>query len=106
MQLNIQQKKNNPLPAEGRSLWSRREKVRLPLDYRRILGIVDFDRHREVNASHLASFPKERVEEWLDEFEGLNLIEPDELPEENTLPQFAEEERPPPIEEEDREEFP
>jgi|1185.fasta_scaffold18309_2 CheY-like chemotaxis protein len=106
MQLKIQQKKYYRLTAEGRSLWSRREKVRLPLDYRRILGIVDFDGHREVIASHLARFPKERVEEWLDEFEGLNLIEPGELPEEKTLPQLAEEKSPPPIEEEDREEFP
>src|SRR3954471_11058093 len=106
MQLKIQQKKYYRLTAEGRPLGSGREKVRLPLDYRRILGIVDFDGHREVIASHLPRFPKECVEGWLGGVEGRELIEPAELREEKTLPQLAEEKSPPPIEEEDREEFP
>ena len=93
------------LTAEGRALWSRRENVRLPLDYRRILGLVDFDGHREVIASYLARYPAQTVDDWLAEFESLRLIEPAPLPEEKTLPQLAEEKSAPPIELEDREHF-
>jgi CheY-like chemotaxis protein len=106
MHLKLQRKKYYQLTAEGRSLWSRRDKVRLPLDYRRILGTVDFDGHREVIGAHLARFPAQRVDEWLDEFESLNLIAPAELPEEKTLDELAEEKSAPPIEEEDREALP
>jgi CheY-like chemotaxis protein len=104
--LKQQHKKYFQLTAEGRSLWSRRDKLRLPLDYRRILGTVDFDGHREVIGANLARFPAQRVDEWLAEFEALNLIEPAELPEEKTLPELAEEKSAPPIEEEDREALP
>ena len=106
MHLKVQQKRFYRLTAEGHSLWSRRNTVRLPLDYRRILGTVDFDGHREVIGAHLARFPAQRVEEWLNEFETLNLIEPAELPEEKTLDELAEEKSAPPIEEEDREALP
>lgn len=106
MHLKVQQKRFYRLTAEGHSLWSRRNTVRLPLDYRRILGTVDFDGHREVIGAHLARFPAQRVEEWLSEFETLNLIEPAELPEEKTLDELAEEKSAPPIEEEDREALP
>jgi CheY-like chemotaxis protein len=106
MRLKSQKKNYFKLTAEGRSLWSRRDKVRLPLDYRRILGAVDFNGHREVIAAHLARFPAQRIQEWLAEFEALNLIAPGEPPEEKTLPQLAEEKSAPPIEEEDREDFP
>jgi CheY-like chemotaxis protein len=104
--LKVQQKRFYRLTAEGHSLWSRRDTVRLPLDYRRILGTVDFDGHREVIGAHLARFPAQRVEEWLNEFEMLNLIEPAELPEEKTLDELVEEKSAPPIEEEDREALP
>lgn len=106
MQLKPQQKSFYRLTAEGRSLWARRETVRLPLDYRRILGTVDFDGHRAVIGAHLARFPAQRVDQWLDEFEALNLIEPAELPEEKTLDQLAEEKSAPPMEDEDREALP
>ena len=106
MPLKVQSKRFYRLTAEGHSLWSRRNTVRLPLDYRRILGMVDFDGHREVIGAHLARFPAQRVEEWLNEFETLNLIEPAELPEEKTLDELAEEKSAPPIEEEDREALP
>lgn len=106
MRLKNQKKNYFKLTTEGHSLWSRRDKVRLPLDYRRILGAVQFNGHREVIAAHLARFPAQRIGEWLAEFEALNLIEPGELPEEKTLPQLADEKSAPPIEEEDREDFP
>lgn len=106
MQLKIQQKSYYRLTAEGQSLWSRRDTVRLPLDYRRILGVVHFDGHRAVIAAHLARFPAQRVSDWLAEFEALNLIEAAEPPEEKTLDQLAEEKSAPPIEDEDREDLP
>lgn len=93
------------LTAEGRSLWSRRESMDLPLDYRRILGLVEFDGHREVIASHLARYPAERVAAWLAEFEALRLIEAVPLPEEKTLPELARQKSSPPLELEDRERF-
>ena len=106
MQLKVHNKKFYRLTAEGHSLWSRRDQVRLPVDYRRILGIVDFDGHRAVIGSHLAQFSAQRIDEWLAEFEALNLIEPADLPEEKTLDQLAEERSAPPIEAEDREALP
>jgi len=98
-------KKYYRLTAEGESLWSRRESMRLPLDYRRILGLVEFDGHREVIGANLAQFPAASVDQWLDEFETLRLIESAPLPEEKTLDQLAEEKSAAPIELEDRERF-
>ena len=54
------------LTAEGRSLWSRRDVLELPPDYRRILGLVESAGHHEAIAPYL-----------LAEFEALRLIEPD-----------------------------
>jgi CheY-like chemotaxis protein len=61
------------LTAEGRSLWARRQD--LPLDYRRILGLVEYDGQVEVIHSYLAKYPGRVVDEWLTEFEALRLIE-------------------------------
>jgi CheY-like chemotaxis protein len=96
-------KKFYQLSAEGRSLWSRRERIRLPLDYRRILGLVEYDGHREVIVSHLARYPAQTVDGWLAEFEALRLIEAVALPDEKTLPELAQEKSSPPVEVEDRE---
>jgi CheY-like chemotaxis protein len=100
-----QAKKFYQLTAEGDSLWSRRESMNLPLDYRRILGLVAFDGHREVIGAHLARYPAHTVDAWLAEFEGLRLIEAVPLPEEKSLPELAEEKSAPPLELEDRERF-
>jgi CheY-like chemotaxis protein len=93
------------LTAEGRSLWTRRETIALPLDYRRILGLVDFAGHQAVIASYLARYPAGKVDEWLAEFEALRLIEAVAPPEEKSLPQLAEEKSAPPLEVEDLEHF-
>ena len=63
------------LTSEGRSLWARRNEGRLPHDYRRILGMVDYAGYAEVIHSHLARYPARVVDEWLTEFEALRLIE-------------------------------
>jgi CheY-like chemotaxis protein len=98
-------KKYYRLTPEGESLWSRRESMRLPLDYRRILGLVEYDGHREVIGGQLAQFPAATVDGWLEEFETLRLIESAPLPDEKTLPELAELKSAPPIEMEDRERF-
>ena len=91
------------LTAEGRALWSRRTAMPLPLDYRRILGLVDFDGHREVIGSCLARYPARLVDAWLAEFEALRLIEALPPPEQKSLPELAAENSAPPLEAEDRE---
>jgi hypothetical protein len=63
------------LTSEGRTLWSRRESIGLPEDYRRILGLVDACGHKDVIRSRLARYADALVEGWLKEFEALNLIE-------------------------------
>ena len=86
------------LTAEGRSLWSRRDQLGLPLDYRRVLGVVEFDGHREVIGACLARYPAQTVDDWLAEFEALRLIEPAPAPAEKSLPELAAEKSTPPIE--------
>jgi len=93
------------LTAEGRSLWSRRQTVELPLEYRRILGVVDFAGHREVIASYLARYPTGKVDELLAEFEDLRLIEAVAPPEEKSLPELAADKMAPPLEAEELEHF-
>jgi CheY-like chemotaxis protein len=88
------EKKFYRLTSEGRSLWSRRGDMRLPLDYRRILGLVDFTGHPEVIRSHLARYPRHMVDEWLTEFEALRLIESISVTQES-LSQLARKTEPP-----------
>jgi CheY-like chemotaxis protein len=96
------EKKFYRLTAEGRSLWASRQNVRLPLDYRRILGLVDYTGHPEVIQSYLAHYPTRMVDEWLDEFEALRLIESISVKPEG-LSKLARKTEPPPIELEDAE---
>ncbi len=56
-------------------MWSRRETLPLPADYRRVLGMVEFAGYPEVIRSYLARYPERVVDEWLTEFEALRLIE-------------------------------
>lgn len=93
------------LTPEGQSLWSRRASVQLPLDYRRILGLVDFAGHREVIASYLARYPIGKVDDWLAEFEALRLIEAVAPPDEKSLPELLHEKSAPPLEVEDLEHY-
>jgi len=76
--------------------------MELPLDYRRILGLVDYTGHPEVLLSYLAHHPGHVVEEWLTEFEALRLIESISVSEES-LAQLARKTEPPPLEAEDLE---
>lgn len=95
-----QERKFFRLTSEGRSLWARRKNLPLPLDYRRILGLVDFSGHPEVIRSYLARFPAHVVDEWLAEFEALRLIESITAAE-VSLSDISRKTEPPPIEDED-----
>ena len=97
-----QEKKFYRLTSEGRSLWARRGSMRLPLEYRRILGMVDYTGHPEVIQSYLARYPGRVVNEWLSEFEVLRLIESISVTQES-LSQLARKTEPPPFEAEDME---
>lgn len=74
----------------------------LPLDYRRVLSLVDYDGHEEVIRSHLARHPGHVVDQWLTEFEALRLIE-SIAGTEVDLHQIARKAEPPPLEPEDQE---
>lgn len=95
-----QERKFYRLTAEGRTLWARRDKLPLPLNYRRILGLVDFCGYPEVIRSHLAKHPGQVVDEWLAEFEALRLIESTSA-KEVSLAEISGKTKPPPIEVED-----
>lgn len=70
-----QQRRFYRLTSEGRALWTRRESLPLPLEYRRVLGLVDYCGYPEVVRTYLARFPARLVDQWLTEFEALRLIE-------------------------------
>ena len=99
-----QEKKFFRLTSEGRSLWARRNNLPLPLDYRRILGLVDFAGHPEVIRSYLAKYPGHVVDEWLTEFEALRLIESISA-KEVSLSEISRKTEPPPLEAEDMRNF-
>jgi len=63
------------LTSEGRALWTRRESLPLPVQHRRVLGLVDYCGYPEVVRTYLARFPARLVDKWLTEFEALRLIE-------------------------------
>ena len=94
------EKKFFRLTSEGRALWSRRQNLPLPLDYRRILGLVDFSGHPEVIRSYLARYPGHVVDQWLSEFEALKLIESISATE-VSLADISRKTEPPPLEAED-----
>ena len=89
------------LTSQGRALWSRRKTEALPIHHRRILGLVEFSGHREVIRSHLAQFPEDLVDEWLTEFEAMNLIEGLSV-NPPSLSELARKTAPPPLVDEDR----
>ena len=88
------------LTSEGLAIWRMQGSVPLPLDYRRILGLVDYSGHVEVIRSRLARLPAYAVDALLADFEGMRLIERGaaKIP---TLAELAREARIPPIEPED-----
>jgi CheY-like chemotaxis protein len=89
-------KKFYRLTSEGRSLWARRADGKLPPDYRRILGVVDYAGYAEAIRSHLARYPASMVDGWLTEFEAMRLIESISATE-VSLAEMARKSEPPPF---------
>jgi two-component system, OmpR family, phosphate regulon response regulator PhoB len=66
------------LTAAGKDAVSGKdaEATLLPLEYRRLLGLIEIDGHVDVIRGRLRRFPDRLIEEWLKELEYLKLIEP------------------------------
>jgi CheY-like chemotaxis protein len=65
------------LTAAGRKLFweSQTKKAAIPADFRRVMGLVEFQGHVDVIRGYLRRYPDERVDEWLHELEDLGLVE-------------------------------
>jgi CheY-like chemotaxis protein len=67
------------LSAAGKNaLWAKDGTGNLPLEYRRLLALIEFEGHVEVIRGRLRRFPDRLIEEWLKELEELKLIESSE----------------------------
>ena len=62
------------LRGEGSPLGQ--ERADLPVEYRRLLALMEFEGHVDVIRGRLRRFPDRLIEEWLKELEELKLIEP------------------------------
>jgi|SRR5436190_18715172 len=64
------------LTAAGKqAVAAKDEEAKLPLEYRRLLGLIAIEGHIEVIRGRLRSFPDRLIEEWLHELEELRMIE-------------------------------
>jgi CheY-like chemotaxis protein len=93
------------LTKEGSAIWAARGRVALPLDHRRVLGVVEYGGHIDVIRSQLARFPFRQVEEWIAEFLAMRLIEPAPKQPPVKLADLARDSATAPIEPEDAAEF-
>jgi len=62
-------------PAGKDSLWAKGGAGVLPLEYRRMLAMIEFEGHIDVIRGRLRRFPDRLIEEWLRELEELKMIE-------------------------------
>jgi len=62
-------------PTGKDSLWAKGGAGTLPLEYRRLLALIEFEGHVEVIRGRLRRFPDRLIEEWLKELEELKLVE-------------------------------
>jgi len=61
------------LTAAGRAAWETQD-IAVPAEYRRILWLMDFHGHGGVTKDLLRHYPKELLDDWLEEIEELGLI--------------------------------
>ena len=67
------------LTASGKdALWAKGRGGNLPLEYKRLLAMIEFTGHVEVIRGRLRRFPDRLIEEWLKELEEQKLIESSE----------------------------
>jgi CheY-like chemotaxis protein len=64
------------ITAAGKAVLSAKDgKTDLPLEYRRLLTVIEADGHKDVIRGRLRRFPDRLIEEWLKELEELKMIE-------------------------------
>ena len=69
------------LTAAGKdALAAKEEEATLPLEYRRLLSLMQYEGHVAVLKGRLRRFPDRLIEEWLKELEELKLIAPGKPP--------------------------
>ena len=64
------------LTAAGKEALAAKEESSLPLEYRRLLSLIESGGHKDVLRGRLRRFPDRMIEEWLAELEKLKMIEP------------------------------
>ena len=64
------------LTAAGMSAFGDEDATVLPLEYRRLIGLIGVEGHVEVLRGRLRRFPDRLIEEWLRELAELKLIAP------------------------------
>ena len=65
-------------PAGKDALRAKDGAAKLPLEYRRLLALMELEGHIDVIRGRLRRFPDRLIEEWLKELEELKMIEPGE----------------------------
>ncbi|HEY8252791.1 MAG TPA: response regulator [Burkholderiales bacterium] len=63
-------------PAGKDALREKDGAAKLPLEYRRLLALMELEGHIDVIRGRLRRFPDRLIEEWLKELEDLKMIEP------------------------------
>src|SRR5258705_12464769 len=63
------------LTGDGRDAMSKKDgESKLPLDYKRLLGLIELEGHVEVIRGRLRRFPDRLIDEWLKELEDLKMV--------------------------------
>lgn len=63
-------------PGGKDALLAKAGQANLPLEYRRLLALMEFEGHVDVIRGRLRRFPDQLIKEWLKELEELKMIEP------------------------------
>ncbi len=63
------------LTAAGKNAIAKGGDANFPLEYRRLLGLIEVEGHVDVIRGRLRRFPDRLIEEWLKELEDLKMIE-------------------------------
>ena len=62
-------------PAGKDALLAKAGQANLPLEYRRLLALMEFEGHVDVIRGRLRRFPDQLIDEWLKELEELKMVE-------------------------------
>src|SRR5258708_19417904 len=65
------------LTGEGRDAMSKKDgESKLPLDYKRLLGLIELEGHVRVIRGRLRRFPDRLIDEWRKDLEELKMVSP------------------------------